>query len=577
MRLLRCQLAQSFSTGWLRTVVILILSVVFWAAMYVLFHEGFRLLWMTIQHEATRAQTVHAIYNVFFLALLVMLTVSSAIVIYGGLYRGRETYFLLTIPVTSRRVVLHRFLETMFIANWGFFLLGSPILLAYGVLAEAPWYYYALLLPFMIAFVFIPGSVGAMLCLIVVRYLPRVRIYLLVTVALAMILAVIYLTWALVSETTPETLMSFDWFHAMLSRLQYSEQRYLPSWWLSTGLLEAAHPANSQLQMSWVESLGFWACLTSTAMVCYLVLGYLGQRLYVPGYSGLAGLVSDRRQIRPHFSDRFVGLVTLPLPPPMRCLLQKDFRTFRRDITQWSQFAIFFALLAFYFLNIRRLHYGHSFRGWMTAISFLNVGVTGLLLATFTTRFIYPLVSLEGRRFWILGTLPIDRSSILWSKFFFAAGMSLIPCAGLILLSDMMLGLQVSAPLIVISHQITCGALCLGLSGLAVGLGARFPNLREASPAKIAAGFGGTLTLVISVIYIAAVVLVTAVPTFFVMRDRVNAFALHPSDLLIGWPDTSLGQPSSIAIGIMVTIVLGAAATVIPLDSGSRALRRFES
>jgi ABC-2 type transport system permease protein len=211
----------------------------------------------------------------------------------------------------------------------------------------------------------------------------------------------------------------------------------------------------------------------------------------------------------------------------------------------------------------------------MTAVSFLNVGVTGLLLATFTTRFIYPLVSLEGRRFWILGTLPLKRSAVLWSKFFFAAGMSLIPCSALILLSDVMLGLHITSPLIALCHQITCAALCLGLSGIAVGLGARFPNLREASAAKIAAGFGGTLTLVISVIYIAVVVLLTAVPTISVVRRRLDV-TLHVRDLATGWPSVSMGEPSGIAIGILATILLGMAATLLPLSSGSRAFHELE-
>ena len=72
-------------------------------------------------------------------------------------------------------------------------------------------------------------------------------------------------------------------------------------------------------------------------------------------------------------------------------------------------------------------------------VSFLNLSVVGLLLSTFTTRFIFPMISLEGRRFWILGLLPVRRETILWSKFFFAAGGSILPCSALVLLSDVML------------------------------------------------------------------------------------------------------------------------------------------
>ena len=82
-----------------------------------------------------------------------------------------------------------------------------------------------------------------------------------------------------------------------------------------------------------------------------------------------------------------------------------------------------------------------------------------------------------------------------------------VPCCLLILLSDYML--RVST-LVVVIHQLTCVLLCLGLSGIAVGLGAKMPDLREESPSKIAAGFGGTLTLVISAVYIVVIVLLTA-------------------------------------------------------------------
>ena len=37
---------------------------------------------------------------------------------------------------------------------------------------------------------------------------------------------------------------------------------------------------------------------------------------------------------------------------PLRLLLVKDLRLFRRDISQWSQFVIFFGLLGLYFLGL---------------------------------------------------------------------------------------------------------------------------------------------------------------------------------------------------------------------------------
>ncbi len=81
----------------------------------------------------------------------------------------------MTTPVRPERIVLHKFQEAIVFSSWGFLLLGSPMLVAYGLQAHAPWYYFALLLPFMAAFVYIPGGIGAIACMLLVHRLARAR------------------------------------------------------------------------------------------------------------------------------------------------------------------------------------------------------------------------------------------------------------------------------------------------------------------------------------------------------------------------------------------------------------------
>jgi ABC-2 type transport system permease protein len=47
-----------------------------------------------------------------------------------------------------------------------------------------------------------------------------------------------------------------------------------------------------------------------------------------------------------------------------------------------------------------------------------------------------------------------------------------------------------------------CLGICVGLSGLSIGLGARFPVLGNRNPARIASGFGGTLNLIVSMVFV---------------------------------------------------------------------------
>jgi ABC-2 type transport system permease protein len=119
------------------------------------------------------------------------------------------------------------------------------------------------------------------------------------------------------------------------------------------------------------------------------------------------------------------------------------------------------------------------------------------------------------------------------------------------------------------SHQLTCMQLAIGLAGITVGLGARFPNLREPSPARIAAGFGGTLNLVVSSLYIAVIVLLTAVPCHFY-------FAMN------GLPAGGLGRLLGehfglwLAAGNGVSLAVTALATAVPMRMGIRAFKRLE-
>ena len=99
-------------------------------------------------------------------------------------------------------------------------------------------------------------------------------------------------------------------------------------------------------------------------------------------------------------------------------------------------------------------------------------------------------------------------------------------------------------------HQLICVLLCLGLAGMAVGFGAMMPNFREQSPSKIAAGFGGTVNLLLSAVYVMVVVLLTALPCHFFLlagKAEMPPRLLQPAYLRL-W--LLLGIAGSVALAI---------------------------
>ncbi len=543
----------------LRLGLVATLSLIFWAALFGLFFEAFTFI------DSMHAEVISLLFNAFFSSLMVMMVFSTGILMYGSLYTSTEAKLLLTCPLRPEAIHAHKFQEAFWFSSWGFVLLGSPMLVAYGIVRDAPWPFFAMLLPFMISFVMIPAALGSILCMLLVAGLPRLRIHAITIAVVSLSLAVIWLVYSALQSTQSET-MTVAWFEETLARLTLTEQRVLPSWWLSSGLLESGLRGETVAEgrASTLEALKFLGLLIANALLLNLVASWVARGTYRVGYSHLQAEIPRRRQRALSWFDGLLAQSGTPWGRPLRLLLVKDLQIFRRDATQWSQFMIFFGLLGLYFYNLRSFNYTHAYA---SIIGYLNLAVVGLILSTFTTRFVFPSISLEGRRFWILGLLPINRDQIVWSKFLFAFGGGLLPCLGLVALSGSMLGVASET---LWRHLYCCGILCSGLSGIAVGLGACMPNLRESSPAKIAAGFGGTLSLVLSALFIIAVVMVTALPSHLNLLRR--SLGQMPRENFVGFISSQQG----IVVGLVVVALLGVLATFLPLLLGVRAFRRLE-
>jgi ABC-2 type transport system permease protein len=572
-RVARSHVRQLLRSARLRTILVIGLSLFFWTGLFVLFYEGFSFVVERVGQagEMYHADTFRFVFHLFFLSLNVMLVFSAGIILYTGLFHSSEARYLLTLPVRAERVVLYKFQEALFYSSWGFFLLASPIMVAYGIVTLAPWYYYAFLAPLIISFVYIPCSIGAICCLLIIYKLPRLRRVIVGVAAAAIIAAVAPFIWQTV-QTPQSRLFGNTWFQETLHRFRFTQADWLPSSWITGGLLEAARtPAatavtDSGIDLPTFKGFMYLALLISNALLLHVLLLWSAKSWYRTAYAGLAVRGARPRQARLAWADRIIEWPLRLFSAPVRLLLIKDWRLLRRDPAQWSQFLIFFGLLGLYFLNIDRFKNPANqiaTQAWVNMVSFLNLAVVGLILSTFTTRFIYPMISLEGHCLWVLGLLPVKRSTILWSKFWFAAIGSWAACSVLVLVSDFMLGVP---PLVTWIHQLTCVLLCVGLAAIAVGLGATMPNFRETSPSKIAAGFGGTLNLVLSALYIMLIVVMTALPChFYVGKDFWDAVNLGPERLRF-W----------LIAGLASAIVTGAVATVVPLRRGLRAFGRLE-
>ena len=182
---------------------------------------------------------------------------------------------------------------------------------------------------------------------------------------------------------------------------------------------------------------------------------------------------------------------------------------------------IFFGLLCIYVANLRNVAVEFKQAYWDTIISYLNLAASALTLSTLTTRFVYPMFSLEGRRIWILGLSPVGLKRVILQKFWMSFIVSSAITVALMIVSSLMLKFPWPR---VVYFAGAIGLMSAALSGLSVGLGALFPNFKEDNPSKIVSSFGGTLCLVISFVYNTVFVSLLALPEFCRVTKRPFLF-----------------------------------------------------
>jgi ABC-2 type transport system permease protein len=233
-----------------------------------------------------------------------------------------------------------------------------------------------------------------------------------------------------------------------------------------------------------------------------------------------------------------------------RALIMKDTRVFWRDTTQWGQCVMLFGLLGVYIINLRHFTERLNNPFWINLVAYLNLSACALNLATLTTRFVYPQFSLEGRRLWIIGMVPLGLKRVVKIKYWLASISALAVTLTLITLSCHLL--KMSWDQVAFFGSIVT-VMTFSLTGLAVGLGVLYPNMKDANPSKIVSGFGGTLCLVLSFLYILGSVLLLAIGT--------AGFHAHVSWIV-----------ASIVLFVALSVVIG----WLPMKLGLRQLERME-
>lgn len=491
--------------------------------------------------------TERLVYLLFFF-FFVMLIISNATITGMGLFRRKDMEWQVALPLPERSLVLWKTLEGMALASWGLIVLSAPILLALGRLFHSGPMFYLLGLPALICLVTISANVSTWALLVLVRFARPWWWKMVIAAGVGVLVVAFQRFWV----DIPDEMRTSDLvasLHEVLRHTELCMHPLLPSSWVAEALFAASRDLQTQ-------AVFYLLALLSNALFALVVTARLGASLFYPAWQRVMtaapeaqARVGERVWFRkPEIRARTARWRRLLcLDQASFALLTKDLRTFLREPTQWGQCLLIFGLLLMYSSNLRRLGYDLQNPFWTLVISHLNLLVCCLALSTLTTRFVFPQFSMEGQRLWILGLSPVPLERVMGLKLRVIAGALSLLTSLLVIMSCISLQLPMRRAFFF------CGAVILqsyGLTALSLSLGAMLPNFREPNPARIISGFGGTLCLIGSFLYILGCASVLALPDVIAWKAGLHQIPLSEGQV-------RMGEAGALLFVFFLTILFG--------------------
>ncbi len=472
------------------------------------FHFLFSFL---VRQEIFGLPLMYRLLGMVFLAFFSMLIFSNLIITLTTSYISREVDFFMSLPLRHNEIFWVKLLESIIYSSWAFAILSLPIFIAFGQAKGVALSFYVLSLLLVVPFLLIPAGIGALLTMLISAFLParrsRTLAFVLAGISVALIVIMVKLMGVQQLLTSPTA--SFDQIMAVLN---IGALPLLPNFWLTRGLIALAD------KQYW-QFIYWFLMLTSTALVSLECCRWLVPKLYYTGWtlsreSASRTFASVNRKWLSFYT--IFELLYALYPRRLRPLFRKDVRVFWRDPAQWTQFLILFGLLFIYVANLRSAAQQATgvdvlIPKWKIILSFFNLGASCFVLSILTTRFVYPMLSLEGKEQWVIGLSPLPRTALVWEKYWLAWTAAFILTECLMIFSNVLL--QVDKFIFIIS-VVTVGIMSFALTSLAVGLGALMPNFKEDNPARIANGLGGTINALLSLIYVGITIALEAIPAY---------------------------------------------------------------
>src|SRR5262249_43116451 len=195
----------------------------------------------------------------------------------------------------------------------------------------------------------LPGPVSARLAFLLVRSMPRNRRQFFYGIAVVVALLLGVWGYKIVLGIKKSFATSGRELNDLIGQFDLLRSGIAPSHWMTRGVMAAAR---DDLAGALVPLAQVW----SNGLVVFVLAAGIARRGYRPALGRYTGGGRGKKVYGTSWLDRVMETLVFYLDKPTRVLVVKDFRTFRRDPTQWVLLIIFGLLMLLGASNFRQYY-----------------------------------------------------------------------------------------------------------------------------------------------------------------------------------------------------------------------------
>lgn len=539
----------TFRKKWLETSVSLLIIAGLAVGGYTLFVKG---AYFLLEQGELGLLLLNRVFYISWSIIFYLLILSNIIAALSTLYRSREVSFLITVPISFTSIFRLKFVENLLYSSWAILILGLPITFAFGIVKSLSiMKLFILIFVGLSSFLVIATSISLIILMFVIRLTKWLQMR---TVIIILGFIFVFFLWVYFTFSQQDTLLtgdtaSFRFINRYLANLSRTPFPLIPSYWFSELF-------NALLHYQWKDIMFYSGLFITTGLVGIEISSFVAGRHYFASYQLMEGTGQRVATTEKHRNSKSVEMTNKVrwLSPQMRGLVVKDILQFIRTPQQWIQFLLLSLFIGIYLINLSRanVQLPQLSPFWQKAIYLLNFGFSGFILAALTSRFVFPLISLEGKSLWILMVSPISLSKLFKEKFWVSFLIFFTIAEIVAVMSNYYLSRHLSFTLITTVFLLL---MSVSLISIALGFGAVYPQFNERNPMRISSSAGGIITIMISLFYV-AIMAGCLVWIVTLLEKGSTLFSLVPL--------------------ITAIIVFNIFSTIIPLWLGYKALLKIE-